>query len=268
MEYDEIAKAFSEAYKIDKLKREAEEIGKIKTTELYGGVSAATTTSWHSEPEMKGFEELKIPTLELSRADMASVSKMFDIDWETSQLNTILSQLKIEEVKSDAFIIAGGALVRHLMKTNILEGDLDFFPCHEVGIKALKEHFEGLDFKLEKTKFSETYTGKIGARPVKVQIIRQSKTPIQTLKEFDFINSKLGYQSGSLRFHQATLVSLAQKKLKLGFIKDPSYSLKRAVKYKKIGFDTDEAMMKLAFMAAAGSKNVEADDFTEMKVDY
>jgi hypothetical protein len=188
-----------------------------------------------------------------------TLNELFDITWEESQLYSILKHLNL--LSTTQAMIAGGSLVRHLMKTEILRGDIDIFPFKDSAREALLTHFDGEGYKIEKTKFSHSFEFKMGARKGKVQIIHEPRAKHAVFPKFDFEHVRVGYSNGKFFSTICSPTAIAQKKLHLRYVRDPKYSLIRALKYQKMGFDADAAMGTLIHMIASGTTDINACDY-------
>lgn len=191
--------------------------------------------------------------------DTANIDSLFETKWEESQLYGVLSDLGLLESST---LIAGGSLVRHFMKGDIYKGDIDLFPASENHLKYVLKHFEDKGYKLEKRKFSYQFEYTKGARKLKVQVVHHTPQPTnETLQHFDFEHCRIGFHNGKFKSTMGATTALAQRKLHLRYVKEPNYSLLRALKYKRLGFDADKAINQLAVMINRDVKGVNAADY-------
>lgn len=195
---------------------------------------------------------------------------MFGTKFEESQLCSVLNTLNLIELpfELEAFgpkiYVAGGCIVRHLMGANVLKGDIDIFSRDEATIKALVNYYKSKGYVINKGKFSYTFEFKVGAVKAKCQIVfHKPKTLPETLEHFDFEHCRIAYRNGQFITTLGAPVALSQRKLHLGFIRDPSHTLIRALKYKQLGFDADDAITKLASMISHGKKEIKAAEWSK-----
>jgi hypothetical protein len=197
---------------------------------------------------------------------------LFDVDWESTQLCALLPKIDLP----DACSISGGAIVRTLLKEDLFKGDIDIFAHTETGLrKALDQYSKNKDWT--PTKHAYTCEFADGVRKTKLQVITKDKPDIvgNTLSTFDFEHCKfalLTSPSGFDKFkkrpdHAPSFVTtmcshmfLATKQLRLGLVRQPEYSLGRAIKYKRMGFDADKAIEQLVAMSLKGMKDVQCCD--------
>jgi hypothetical protein len=201
---------------------------------------------------------------------------LFDVDWDTTQLKAILTDLDIPSECT----ISGGAIVRTLLKEDIFKGDIDIFAHTKRGLEQAIDQY-GKDKSWTKAKHAWNFDYNMGVRKTKVQVITKEEPSIvgTTLHKFDFEHCKFallgtninGSMKRSIPDKEPTFVStmssptiLAQKTLRLGLIRDPNYSLGRAIKYKRMGFDADKAIEQLVGMSMKGMKDIQccADDYS------
>jgi hypothetical protein len=205
------------------------------------------------------------------RADMQEVSSDFGNPFDESQLYSVLHSMGLINI-GDKFeaCVAGGAIVRHLMKTDVLRGDIDVFPESNKGLNLLKKHFEK-DHELTPTKYSLTFIHKMGMKKIKVQLITQElMPPTYRLGKFDMEHCKVAYTGRTKNKREdfmslgMALPMLAARKIKLAHVKNMPYTMKRVMKYKAIGFDADEALnllvdnIALACMSKEDIERIEA----------
>lgn len=199
----------------------------------------------------------------LTKWSNKSLHSLFGLgDWESTQLYQILEVLEFNELKH--CYLAGGSLVRHLMGTEIAKGDIDlYFTTKDKALAAVK-FYEDKRYKLTKHKYSYQFEIKIGIRNIKVQIIAENTGSVgEVLSKFDFEHVRLAYYQGSFISTMGATTSIAQKKLHLRYVKEPNYTLLRALKYKKMGFDADQAINTLAVMINKEASNVNAAEWEE-----
>jgi hypothetical protein len=181
-------------------------------------------------------------------------------DWENSQLYGVLHQLNLLE--SENCTIAGGCIVRHLMKTDIFKGDIDIYPDTKKLAENYKDRFAAEGYTVKKTKFSYSFELQQGARKIKVQIMHDKAASMsEALNSFDFEHVRFAYRRKTFCSTLGAPVAIAQRKLHLRYVTQPDYSLIRALKYKKLGFDADKAITQLAVMINRGDKCVHAAEW-------
>lgn len=194
-------------------------------------------------------------------------ANLFEFDWEHSQLLLVINELGIKDLECS---ISGGTLVRTAMKTDIFKGDIDIFPHSKKGLEDLIAKFKG-ERSWRKNKHAWEFDFSMGVRKTKVQVITRDTTPKnleETLQSFDFEHCKIGYfpLQNTIMTGMGAPVMLSQKKLRLGYVREPQYSLGRAIKYKKMGFDADDAMEQLVAMQIKGLKEHNFDNFAPADV--
>lgn len=184
--------------------------------------------------------------------------------WEDSQLYLVFKELGLLNSKNT---ISGGCIVRHLMNTEIFKGDIDIWPV-SIGFKEdLISSYTGMGYKLEDGKFSKSFDFKMGIRKTRVQlVVTNCGSMNHVLNKFDYEHVKFAFRGGEFYSTLAAPASLAARKLQLRYVKDPVYSLIRALKYKRLGFDADEAISKLTFMIKQDQKEVDATGLTGLKL--
>jgi hypothetical protein len=200
-----------------------------------------------------------------------AIGSLFDFKWEDTQLHAVIKDLDIPSACS----VSGGAVVRTLMKQDIFKGDIDIFAHTPDGLtRAIEKYSKVATWQTGKHAFNFVY--KMGVRETKVQIITIDKPQVvkNTFSTFDFEHCKMGILIGKNHLSGTSFsgkpkeedafvstlsspIVLAQRKLRLGMVRDPAYSLGRAIKYKRLGFDADEAIEQLAAMAIKGMSNVQ-----------
>lgn len=216
---------------------------------------AATVTSVEFDELLKGLEVVASREPEyLIHWNNKDINDFFGIDWETSQLNAIIHDLGLMEAgtkgaESVAWSLAGGSLVRHFLKTDIFKGDIDLFPSTQRGLLYLHNKFK--DRKgFEKNKFAYNFPYKLGMRETKVQIVFHNPQKLENrFAGFDFEHCKVAFNWINFTSSKKSLLSIATKRTQLGHVQNPAYSLTRALKYKKMGFEMDDIIEKLAYMA-------------------
>lgn len=220
---------------------------RITTAESFSALSKALKTSFVSEYK----------NLTLNRWKPSELCAAFDVDWEGSQLKAIVKDLALEDV--EAVGIAGGSLVRTLLKDDVFKGDIDIFASNDEALDKLIAVFKK-NKSWEKTKFSYTFEYQFGVRKTKVQIITKDapRSALITLNRFDFEHCKFLLAPGNKLIYcsQTAPIALAKRQIRLGYISDPIYSLARVMKYKRLGFDADKAIEQLTVMAMKGIKDV------------
>jgi hypothetical protein len=199
----------------------------------------------------------------------SKLQRLFGIDWANSQLKAVADDLDLTMIPCS---IAGGALVRHLMGTDIFKGDFDIFPHTDDAKLLLIDRFKVRE-GWHKGKFAYSFDYKLGARKTKVQIIERdekAESLAHTLGKFDFEHCKIAYspQMDSFWSSGDALTTLAQRKVHLSYVRDPLYSLGRALKYKRMGFDADAALEQLALLAMKKQENTKlnSDDSDALDV--
>jgi hypothetical protein len=205
-----------------------------------------------------------------------AICSLFDVDWESTQLFTLMKELDIPLACS----VSGGAVVRTLLKQNVLKGDIDIFAHTEQALeRAIEQYSKEPSWKKAKHAYNFEF-GK-GVYKAKVQVITKDKPSIvgDTFKNFDFEHCKIGILSGKepvaaskcafkakkneehgFVTTMASPICLAKKELRLGLVRDPNYSMGRAIKYKRLGFDADKTIEQLAAMSIKGMKDVQCYD--------
>jgi hypothetical protein len=185
---------------------------------------------------------------------------LFNQNWESSQLKAVVEALNILDVNA---IIAGGTIVRSLLGMDIFKGDIDIFPVYEDGLNELIARYKD-DKTWEKSPHAYNVQFAMGMKKTKLQIITRDKpaTTEKTLHCFDLEHCKLAVGHSSIKGISfgctiASLVCLAKKELRLGLVRDPNYSMGRAIKYKRLGFEADKAIEQLAAMSIKGMKDVQ-----------
>lgn len=192
---------------------------------------------------------------------------LFDLNaWEDTQLYGVLNTLGLLGTTET---IAGGAIVRHLMKTDIFKGDIDIFPRTSGIAGDLIRNFKDEGYDLKKTKHSTTFELKVGFKKMNVQIVDSNVgTKNDIIAKFDFEHVRFAYVYNHFYSTVGAPVSIAQKRLHLRYVKDPTYSIIRALKYKRMGFDADDAIEKLAGMIKNDYSGA-ADEYTATNIlDY
>lgn len=194
--------------------------------------------------------------------NVKSLHNLFGLEeWSNTQLYSILKEL---DLLNTPHTIAGGCLVRHLMKTEICKGDIDVYPLNEKAADALKREYEAKGYKVQKSKYSYWFEHKIGARKIKVQIMHKNAAPmLSVLSSFDFEHCRVAYRQGRFYSTMGATTAIAQRKLHLRHITQPDYSLLRALKYKSLGFNADKAITQLAIMINRDEKGVNACEWEE-----
>jgi hypothetical protein len=154
-------------------------------------------------------------------------------------------------------------MVRTLLKEDIFKGDIDIFAHTEKALEKLITMF-GKQKTWEKSKYAYSFEYVTGVRKTKVQIItKQEPTSANEIFDsFDLEHCKLGYNpcSASCYSSLAANVTLAQRKIRLSLVDDPTYTMMRVIKYKRMGFEADKALEQLAAMAAKKMSNVKFTD--------
>lgn len=196
--------------------------------------------------------------------DPYSLNKLFDIDWESSQLYSVITDLEKLLGKPDTpsgrgYSIAGGTIVRHLLKTDIFKGDIDIFPTNgDALLHLVKSTQDRRGFV--KGKYAHNFPYKLGMRETKVQIIFHKPCGVSSrLENFDFAHCRFSYNFATEDFYasRSAPVHIALRTTSLGNVKEPGYSLIRALKYKKLGFDMDHIIEDLARKVSINSMSKE-----------
>lgn len=209
----------------------------------------------------------KTETVHVMPVGTETLNRLFGIKWEESQLYRVLNELDLLDERR--VLVAGGCIVRHLMKTEIFKGDIDLFPKTEAGRDSILKEFADKGFKIKKTKFSHEFEFKIGMRKSKVQIINQPASNTDTLAKFDFEHVRVGIHKGNFYTTIGAPTAIAQKELHLRYVKDPKYSLIRALKYQRMGFSADKAIHKLVAMISDNITDTNAADYeSKFLVEY
>lgn len=181
--------------------------------------------------------------------DPTSTSKTFGVDWKTSQLYSLLHDLGLLEVldRGDAFV-AGGSLIRHLLKMDIFQGDIDVYAGDNGRIDEVISLFSKQP-TWTKSKFAYNFTHSVGMRKIRIQVIHHQPAPFdKALNSYDFETCKIGYRCKVFTCSPFALALIGQKKLEVSEtqgLKNIPYSMQRALKYKRNGFDVDEALQTL-----------------------
>lgn len=199
-----------------------------------------------------------------------SLSTLFDFDFASSQIVKIATDL---DIGSFAASISGGAIVRTFLKDDVFKGDIDIFPHTEEGLEDLVHCFKNQKTWI-KSPHAYNFEYVAGVRKTKVQIIIRDK-PValeETLNKFDLEHCKFGMvcskgEDFNIFTSYGAPVTLAQKKIRLAFIREPNYTMGRVIKYKRMGFEADKALEQLAAMSIKKMTNVncctsDADGFS------
>jgi hypothetical protein len=223
-------------------------------------IPLATTSSTLTFTELEEVGAVENPPDCLYRWNKAALHSLFGLEeWENTQLYGVLDQLGLLNCDHT---IAGGSLVRHLMKTDIFRGDIDIYPKDGGEADKLKRVFQDKGYKVEKSLFSYWFEHKTGAKKIKVQIMHKTaNTMAGALGLFDFEHVRVAYRLGSFHSTLGATTAIAQKQLHLRHITEPNYTLLRALKYKRLGFDADKAITQLAIMINRGEKNINATEW-------
>lgn len=178
---------------------------------------------------------------------------MFNTSYTDSQLKAILDDLPFP--KDLGVSIAGGALVRHLTKEDVFKGDIDIWASLSSGFEQIKSNFKKHS-SFQETKFAYSIEYKLGLRKTTLQLV---KNPIAAMPNvidcFDFHHCKFAIAHSKKPFVISTpeaIAALAARKVKCSNITDAAYSLGRALRYKKRGFDADHAIDVLGGMICRG----------------
>jgi len=183
---------------------------------------------------------------------------LFGVDWDNTQLCSLLPELEVPKGCS----ISGGAIVRTLLGQDMFKGDVDIFAHKEDALRDAITKYS-TDKTWTKSKYAYNFELTSGVRKTKVQVITRDNPSIvnETLKNFDFEHCKFSLYS---RSSEITIVStrsaptiLAMKQLRLGLVRDPNYTLGRAIKYKRLGFDADKVIEQLVAMQMKGMKDIQ-----------
>jgi hypothetical protein len=201
------------------------------------------------------FAELEDDFEDMANYQPPILFETFGVDWETSQIKAIAADLDLKTLRLS---IAGGSMVRQLMGTDVFKGDIDLWAHTDQDLDTAMKHFSKQK-TWEKTPYSYQFEYNMGVRKTKVQIITRDKpTGIAgQVEKFDFRHCMIGFMAEFGVIHAANyaLIDLALKQVNLSFIRDPAYSLCRAIKYKKLGFNADNAIIQLAGMVMKGMKD-------------
>lgn len=184
----------------------------------------------------------------------SELCSLFDVDFEGSQLKQVITDLDLVGVDVG---ICGGAIVRTLLKQDIFKGDIDLFPYTDEAMNVLMRRFSK-ERSFTESKYASNFEYKSGVRKTKVQIITKSKPTniITTFKSFDLEHCKIAYCFWTDRLHStaSSPILLAQKKIMLANVDDPTHTMMRVIKYKRLGFDGDKALEQLAAMIRLGKE--------------
>jgi hypothetical protein len=185
---------------------------------------------------------------------------LFGVDWESSQLKAIADSISLKNLNNS--YIAGGAVVRSLMGTDPFKGDIDIFCSTAHALETcIDKYSANKDWSRTEHAYNTTFT--LGMKKTKLQIITRDKPNFiqETIHRFDFEHCKFALFEGpkgySIVSTMASPVCLANRELRLGLVRDPNYSLGRAIKYKRMGFNADKAIETLAAMSIKGMKDVQ-----------
>lgn len=231
----------------------------VNTSKIRGTTISATTT-------LSSFEEVATSFVpgtpnKITQWDTKSLHSLFGLEnWENTQLYGILKELNFEDL--EGCYLAGGSLVRHLMKTEITKGDIDLYFTTKANAELAVKYYRDEGHKLTKHKFSYQFEKKIGMRTIKVQIIAENTGAIrEVLGKFDFEHVRVALTKDGFISTMGATTAIAQKKLHLRYVREPNYSLLRALKYKKLGYDADHAINTLAVMINKDVSDVNAADW-------
>jgi hypothetical protein len=176
----------------------------------------------------------------------SQLAKLFDIDWAKTQIVGIAEQLALKDFDA---MIAGGAIVRTLLGLDINKADVDIYAQSTTALSLMKKFYAG-KYGIEETKFACNFVIKQGIRKTKVQIItKEAPSPAKvTISKFDFMHCMFAFtpKGDLITTTDEAVIALARKKIILNNVVDPNRSICRAIKYKELGFDADEALVKLA----------------------
>lgn len=220
---------------------------------------------------------LKVSPIDTTNWSMEEIDDVFGVKWDGSQLESALIDLGLiakPGEKSDRdhlsrrhILVAGGCIVRHLMGTDIFKGDIDIFPANEQQLeKLIAAYADSPNF--EKKEYAYTFDYEAGVRKTKVQIIHFEPQSVgNVFARFDFDHCRFGLIGGDLYTTKTAPISLVKRELKLRYVRKPEHSILRAIKYKALGFNADDALKKLAIMAFEGKNDVSAAEW-EASHDY
>lgn len=143
------------------------------------------------------------------------------------------------------YYLAGGSILRHLLKKGEWTSDFDIFFAHEDtrsrAISKLKEKFEFID-----SRHSDSFMMPIGPnRTVKVQLVKQIYPSVINLFDlFDITLSQFCFHSGDLYTTNQSLADLFNRTLRLHKVTNVDYTKQRIMKYISMGFTPEDQTVR------------------------